>query len=175
MNKKKIGVSAAVLLSTLVVGVYAGMTLSNHITASWNVTNTGTELALSWRWNSPDGGSFARGQWYGSDAATYGIRLQNTGTATFKVLVKITINAGADLPGYCIKVQCYEDWGSGLKWNDMTAFGGWGTSQLTTSYGPPGGFDCTSGWDTTTPIRFMFEGDAPLTWYNVDMYVEQQP
>jgi hypothetical protein len=174
MNKKKIGVSAAVLLSTLVVGVYAGMTLSNHIGASWNVTNTGAELTLSWRWNSPDGGSFARGQWYGSDAATYGIRLQNTGTGTFKVLVKVTINAGADMPGYCIKVQCYEDWGSGLTWNNMT-FSGWGTLQLTTSYGTPGGFVCTPGWDTTTPIRLMFEGDAPLTWYNVDMYVEQQP
>lgn len=174
MNKKKIGVSAAVLLSTLVVGVYAGMTLSNHITASWNVTNTGTELTLSWRWNSPEGESFARGQWYGSNAETYGIRLQNTGTGTFKVLVKITINAGADLPSNCIKVQCYEDWGGGLMWNDMT-FLGWTTAQLTTSYGTPGGFDCTPGRDITTPIRFMFEGDAPITGYNVDMYVEQQP
>jgi hypothetical protein len=172
MNKKKIGVLAAVLLSTIVVaGVYA-YTVSNHISASWNVTNTETELTLSWRWNSPDGGSFARGQWYGSDALTYGIRLENKGSGTFKVLVKITINAGAGLPTDCIKVQCYEDWGSGLKWNSMT-FSGWTTAKLTADYGTPGGFNCTPGWDTTTPIRFMFEGNAPITWYSVDMYVEQ--
>jgi hypothetical protein len=172
MNKK-IGLLAVVLLSTLVVGVYAVMTVSNHINASWNVTGTGTELTLSWDPSSPNGASFARGQWYGSDAATYGIRLQNTGTATFKVLVKITINAGANLPTDCIKVQCYEDWGSGLQWNSMT-FSGWGTSTLTSSYGTPGGFDCTPGWNTATPVRVMFDGDAPITGYNVDMYVEQQ-
>ena len=172
MNKKIVAL-AAVLMVALVVGVYAGMTLSNHITASWDVVNTGTELTLSWNPGSPNGGSFARGQWYGSDAATYGIRLQNTGTGTFKVLVQITINAGAGLPSNCIKVQVWADWGTGLKWNDMT-FSGWGSSQLTTSYGPSGGFDCTPGWDDTTPIRFMFEGNAPITGYNVDMYVEQK-
>jgi hypothetical protein len=175
MNKKKIGVLAAVLLSTLVVGVYAVMTVSNHINASWNVTNTGTELTLSWSPGSPDGGSFARGQWYGSDAATYGIRLQNTGTGTFKVLVKITINAGANLPTDCIQVQVWADWDNNAvkEWWNMT-FAGWGTSQLTSSYGPAGGFDCTPGWDDTTPIRVMFGGSAPITGYNVDMYVEQQ-
>jgi hypothetical protein len=89
--------------------------------------------------------------------------------------VKITINAGAGLPTDCIKVECWADWDNNAV-NEWWALGfsGWGTSQLTTSYGPAGGFNCTPGWDQTTPIRVMFEGNAPITGYNVDMFVEQQ-
>jgi len=162
MTKKKIGVLAAVLLSTLVVGVYAGMTLSNHISASWNVINTGTELTLSWA-PSPDGSNFATGVWYGE----YGIRLQNTGTATYNVLVYFAIDANAALPTDCVKIQYYD----GTNWHDLTTMTGWATQHLTGYFGPVGGFACTPGWDATTPLKIMFSGAAPITGYSVDVYV----
>ena len=166
MNKQKIGVLAAVLLSTLVVGVYAGMTLSTHITASWHVTNTGTELTLSWE-PSPDGSNFATGVWYGN----YGVRLQNTGTATYKVLVYFDIYANAGLPTDCVKIQYYD----GAIWHDLTTMTGWTTAHLSGYFGPPGGFDCTPGWNQLTLLRVMFDGDAPITEYSVNAYVAAVP
>ena len=163
MSRKKIGVLAVVLLSTLVVGVYAGMTLSNHISASWTVVNTGTELVHSWE-PSPDGSGFARGAWYGN----YGIRLQNTGTATYKVLVYFDIYAGVALPSNCFTIQYWD----GSAWQNLP-LSGWTTTHLTGTFGPSGGFDCTPGWNALTQLRIMFDGTAPLTGYSVDVYVAQ--
>ena len=165
MNKK-IGLLAVVLLSTLVVGVYAGMTLSNHINASWNVINTGTELTLTWA-PSPDGSNFATGVWNGN----YGIRLQNLGTTTYHVLVYFDIYADAALPTNCVKIQYYD----GATWQDLGTMTGWTTQHLTGYFGPSGGFDCTSGWDETTLLRIMFAGNAPITGYSVDVYVAAYP
>ncbi|MCJ7718546.1 hypothetical protein MUO69_01285 [Candidatus Bathyarchaeota archaeon] len=165
MNKNKIGVLAAVLLSTLVVGVYAGMTLSNHITASWHVTNTGTELTLSWE-PSPDGSNFATGVWYGN----YGVRLQNTGTATYHVLVYFDITAGAGLPQDCVDIQYWD----GADWLDLPMTG-WTTAHLSGYFGPPGGFDCTPGWNQLTLLHVMFDGDAPITGYSINAYVAAVP
>ena len=165
LAKKKIALLAVALMVMLAGGVYAGMLLSNHLTASWNVVNTHSELHLSWD-PSPDGSSFATGVWYGN----YGVRLENTGTATYHVLVYFLINAGAGLPTGCIKIQYYD----GSAWHDLTLTG-WTTSQLSGSFGPSGGFDCTPGWGVTTPLRVMFDGSAPITWYNTDIWVEQVP
>jgi hypothetical protein len=163
MPKRKTALLAVALMVVLAGGVYAGMLLSNHLTASWNVVNTNTELLLSWN-PSPDGSSFARGVWYGN----YGVRLQNTGTATYHVLVYFHINAGADLPTNCIKIQYWD----GSAWLDLPLTG-WGTSQLSGYFGPLGGFDCTKGWDVTTLLQVMFDGTAPITGYNTDIWVEQ--
>jgi hypothetical protein len=48
---------------------------------------------------------------------------------------------------------------------------GWTTQHLTGYFGPPAGFDCTPGWDATTPLKIMFGGTAPITGYSVDVYV----
>jgi len=165
LAKKKIALLTVALMVMLAGGVYAGMLLSNHLTASWNVVNTNTELTLSWD-PSPDGSNFARGVWNGN----YGVRLQNTGTATYHVLVHFVINAGAGLPTGCIKIQYYD--AATTTWYDLS-LSGWGTSQLSGYFGPLSGFDCTSGWDVTTPLRVMFDGTAPITGYNTNIWVEQ--
>jgi hypothetical protein len=163
MNKKKIGVLAAILLSTIVVaGVYA-YTVSNHISASWNVVNTETELTLTWE-PSPDGSNFARGVWSGN----YGVRLRNTGTATYHVLVYFDITAGAGLPTNCVDIQYWD----GANWLDLPMTG-WTTAHLSGYFGPPGGFDCTPSWNQLTLLRVMFDGDAPITWYSVDVHVAE--
>jgi len=125
MNRKKIALIASILMATLAAGVYAGLQLSNTLTASWNVVSTEEELYLSWN-PSLDGSNFVRGAWYGD----YGARLQKAG---------------------------------------------WGSSQVSGSFGPSDGFDCTPGWDVTTPFRAMFDGDAPITWYTVTIWVTEYP
>lgn len=165
MNRKKIALIASILMATLAAGVYAGLQLSNTLTASWNVVSTEEELYLSWN-PSLDGSNFVRGAWYGD----YGARLQNTGTATYHVLIYFTIDAGAGLPTDCIKIQ-YHD---GTDWYNLP-MAGWGSSQVSGSFGPSDGFDCTPGWDVTTPFRAMFDGDAPITWYTVTIWVTEYP
>lgn len=165
ISKKKTALLASILMVTLAVGVYAGLQLSNTLTASWNVLSTEGELYLSWN-PSPDGSNFARGIWHGN----YGVRLQNTGTATYRVLVHFKIDAGAGLPEDCIEVEYYD----GTDWYDLPLTG-WTTSQVSGYFGPSDGFDCTPGWDVTTPLRAMFDGDAPITWYTVTIWVAEYP
>ena len=163
MRNKKIGLLATVLAATLVVGVYAGMLLSNTLTASWNVINTGSELYLSWN-PSPDGSNFARGIWYGN----YGVRLQNTGAATYNVIVKFQIDAGAAMPTDCFKIQYYD----GTNWLDLPITG-WGDTSVEGTFGPSGGFSVGPGYDVTTPLKVMFNGIAPITGYTVYIWAEQ--
>jgi hypothetical protein len=162
LGKKKIALLAVVLMATLTVGVYAGLQLSNNLTATWTVTNTGTELTLSWN-PSPDGSTFARGSWYGN----YGVRLQNTGTATYNVTVKFKIDAGAGMPEKSIVLQYW----TGV-WNTLPMTG-WGSSELTGSFGPPSGFLVGPGYDVTTLLQIMFEGNASLTGYSTNIWVTQ--
>lgn len=165
LAKKKIGVLAVLLMATLVVGVLAGMQLSNTLTASWNVINTGTELTLSWI-PSPDGSSFARGAWYGN----YGIRLQNTGAATYNVVVKFQIDAGAAMPSNCFKLQYWD----GTTWLDLPITG-WGDGSVEGTFGPGSGFSVGPGYDVTTLLKVMFDGTAPITNYAVYVWVVQMP
>jgi hypothetical protein len=163
MKNKKLVYLATVLAVTLVVGVYAGLQLSNTLTASWSVVNTGSELYLSWN-PSPDGSQFARGVWYGS----YGVRLQNTGTATYNVIVKFRIDAGATMPGNSFKIQYYD----GSSWLDLP-ISGWGDASVEGTFGPSGGFSVGPGYDVTTPLQVMFDGTAPITNYATYIWVEQ--
>lgn len=163
LAKKKIVITAVVLMTTLAVGVYAGMQLSNTLTASWNVINTGEELNLSWN-PSPDGSNFARGVWYGN----YGVRLRNTGAATYTVIVKFRIDAGAIMPTDCFKIQYYD----GTDWHDLP-ISGWGDNSVEGTFGPSGGFSVGPGYDVTTLLRAMFDGTAPITGYTVYIWVEQ--
>ena len=163
MDRKRIALLASILMATLVVGVYAGMQLSNTLTASWQVINTETELVLSWN-PSPDGSSFARGSWYGN----YGVRLRNTGTATYNVIVKFQIDAGATMPTDCFGIQYYD----GANWLDLPV-SGWGDGSVEGTFGPGSGFSAGPGYDVTTPLRIMFDGTAPITNYAVYIWVEQ--
>lgn len=165
LPKKKIVVLAGVLMATLVVGVYAGLQLSNNLTATWNVVSTGTELTLSWN-PSPDGSNFNRGVWYGS----YGIRLQNTGTATYNVIVNFKIDAGAGMPENSIKLQYWD----GSSWLDLPfTTGAWGSSEIGGTFGPLSGFPVGPGYDVTTLLRIMFQGNAPITNYATTIWVTQ--
>lgn len=165
LGKKKIVALAIVLLATLAVGVYAGTQLSNTLTASWNVVSTGTELTLSWN-PSPDGSSFARGSWYGN----YGVRLQNTGTATYNVIVKFKIDAGAGMPENSIILQYYD----GSTWQPLPfTTGAWGSSEIGGYFGPPSGFSVGAGYDVTTLLRIMFQGNASITNYATYILAEQ--
>lgn len=162
LGKKKIAVLAAVLMVTLAVGVYAGMQLSNTLTASWTVVNTGSELALSWN-PSPDGSQFARGVWYGN----YGVRLQNTGAATYNAIVKFRIDAGASMPTDCFRIQYWD----GSAWQNLP-ISGWGDTSVEGTFGPGGGFSVGPTYDVTTPLQTMFNATAPLTGYAVYIWAE---
>jgi hypothetical protein len=162
MRNKTIGLLATVLAATLVVGVYAGMLLSNTLTASWNVINTGSELYLSWN-PSPDGSGFARGIWYGN----YGVRLENTGTATYNVIVKFRIDAGANMPSNCFKIEYWD----GDSWENLP-ISGWDDMSVEGTFGPGGGFSVGPAYDVTTLLKVMFDGTAPITNYAVYIWAE---
>jgi len=162
LAKKKIVMLAAILMATLAIGVYAGMQLSNTLTASWNVINTGSELYLSWN-PSPDGSGFARGVWYGN----YGVRLQNTGTATYNVIVKFRIDAGANMPTDCFKIEYWD----GDSWENLP-ISGWGDMSVEGTFGPVGGFSVGPAYDVTTLLKVMFDGTAPITNYAVYIWAE---
>jgi hypothetical protein len=165
LSKKMIAGIAVALVAVLAVGVYAGMQLSNTLTASWNVVNTGTELTLSWN-PSPDGSNFARGTWYGN----YGIRLQNLGTGTYNVIVKFKIDAGTGMPEKSIDLQYWD----GATWQDLPfTTGAWGSSEIGGTFGPPSGFSVGPAYDVTTLLRIMFQGNASITNYATAIWVEQ--
>jgi hypothetical protein len=166
LGKKKIAVLAVVLMATLAVGAYAGMQLSNTLTASWNVINTQSELTLSWNPSTP-GGNFATGQWYGTDGS-YGIELHNTGVGTYNVIVKFNIDCNGAIPQNSIILQYYDG-----SWKPLPiTTGSWGSSEVGGTFGPPSGFSVVPGYDVTTPLRIMFEGNATITNYSTSIWVE---
>ena len=164
MQRKKIALLASILMVTLVVGVYA-VIISNTLTAEWNVVSTIGDLTLWWEADTPHG-DLARGVWY---ETTMG--LKNTGTATYTVIDKFTIStSGAGLPDGCITIQYwYVD-----HWEDITGvITGWGTATIHGYFGPSTGFPCGPGYSETTVFRYMFEGNAPLTGYTFNAWVEE--
>lgn len=158
-----------ILMITLIVGVYAGMRLSNILTAQWIVRESQGNLVLSWYWNEPTG-DLNRGQWYYTQ-----VRLQNIGETTYNVIVKFKVWIYTDLPENSIRVQ--GDWGTG--WQDI-AFREWdsglGRYVYVGTWGPPSGFQCTPGWDVVTTFRYMFEASAPIdVTYYFNAWVEEVP
>jgi len=172
MQRKKIALLASILMVTLVVGVYA-VIISNTLTAEWNVVSTIGDLTLWWEADTPHG-DLARGVWY---ETTMG--LKNTGEATYMVTDRFTIHAdGYVLPDGCITIEYrYNDPIQGWIWVDIySAIDGWGTTTISGHFGPlPEGFECGPGYYETTLFRYMFEGDAPLTSYTFNAWVEQIP
>jgi hypothetical protein len=175
MQRKKIALLSGILIATLVVGVYAGLQLSNTLTATFTVVSS-TPLQLSWVVN-PDGMTFGQGYWHST-----AIRLLNPTEATVtSVLLNFTIYAGGYIfPSDSMKIKFNsvvwsgwaDPWDNG--WIDIP-LSGWGSEVLTGTYGTPGGFDCTPGFDATGPFKFMFEGNAPLASYTFNVWVERVP
>lgn len=166
LTKKKIALFATILMATLAVGVYAGMRLSNILETYWTVVENQDNLVLTWS-GAPS--PMKRGYWYGNDWGLW-IKLENVGTATYHVIVKWRIwTADSALPENCIRIEYWD----GDSWEPVGFYGGWGTSEITGYYGPPSGFDCTPGWNQITYLRIMFDGNAPLTNYGVQVWVEE--
>jgi len=134
LAKKKIAILATVFMATLVVGVYAGLQLSNRLTASWVVREPGGNLELWWNAGEPTG-DLNRGTWY------YGeIGLKNKAQATYHVIVKFKIYTDVSLTTNDIKITIYDE-GAG-QWIDlpMTVVTEGGRDILTGTWGPPAGF-----------------------------------
>jgi len=170
MKNKKIALLASILVATLVAGVYAGLQLSNPITASWTLKESGNNLVLSWAAATPTGDLY-RGRWYNDTK----VRLQNTGDAAYNVIVKFKVWIATSLPENSMRVL--GNWGTG--WQDI-ATRQWDSALARFVYagtwGPSGGFNCTSGWDITSEFRYMFEASAPIdTTYYFEAWVEQVP
>lgn len=166
MNRKKIALIASILMATLAAGVYAGLQLSNTLTANFTVAES-APLELSWAYNSPNGGTFYKGNWYDT-----GVKLHNPTEATFTVLAHLTITAGgAGFPDGSVKIKYWEVVDS--SWHDFP-LSGWTTSVLTGTFGPSAGFDCGPGYDVTSDFKFMFDGNAPLASYSFEVWVEQK-
>ena len=163
MKNKKIALLASILVMTLVVGVYAGLQLSNTLTASWTVVETQDKLYLWWDANTP-GGNIEVGKYYYP-----AIGLENKGEATYKVLVKFKIWASGlpNIPANSIVIE-YWDGDS----YEPVGFYGWG-SYVTGYFGPSGGFDCDPTWYQVTQLRYMFNANAPRTAYAAEICVEE--
>lgn len=165
LSKKVIAVIAVALAATLTAGVFAGLMLSNNLTANFTVVNNTPQLALSFNPNSPDTGTFNVGVWYPT-----GVELKNTGSATFNnVLVHFTITTGPDIPENSIQIQYY----SGT-WLNLPLTG-WGTGTVSGTFGPGSGFPVGVGYDVITPLQFMFEGNASLSSYNLAISAQTVP
>jgi hypothetical protein len=166
LGKKKVVMLAAVLMATLAVGVYAGIQLSETLSASWTVQESGTNLALWWQENTPSGELY-RGQWYQTQ-----IGLKNTGAATYHVIVKFQIRTNVSLTANDMKLQ-YSD---GSAWHDLplTPETVGDRDMLVGSYGLADGFDVGPGYNVLTWFQYYFEGSAPLDGaYYFEAWVEQ--
>jgi hypothetical protein len=169
LAKKKIALLTVALMVMLAGGVYAGMRLSNILTANWVVKESQTNLVLSWPYDEPSG-DLNRGQWY----STY-VRLQNTGATTYTVIVKFKVWIATSLPDGSITIQGWysDDWHNiaTYQWDsDLGRYVYVGT------WGPSEGFQCTPGWDVISEFRFKFESNAPIdTPYYFEAWVEQVP
>jgi hypothetical protein len=167
MRNKKIALLASILVVTLVVGVYA-LVLSNTLTASWTLRESGTNLVLYWADGEPSGDLY-RGQWIQTK-----IGLRNDGLATYTVSDKFKIyTVASGLPSGCVTIEYNEDDGTG--WHDMTdVLTGWGSNTLTGYFGPPAGFTVGPGYNVQTWFRIMFNGNAPIdVGYYFESWVEQ--
>ena len=165
MQRKKIALLASILMVTLVVGVYA-VILSNTLTASWTLRESGTTLELYWADGEPSGDLY-RGEWIQTK-----IGLRNNGEATYTVTDKFTISAsGYGLPAGCITIEYYDT----DHWVDMTGvITGWDSATLHGYFGPVGGFECGPDYDEQTWFRIMFDGNAPIdVGYTFEVWVEQ--
>jgi len=170
MNRKKIALLASILVATLVVGVYA-VILSNTLTTSWTLRESGTTLELYWAapYYGPSGEVNRAGWNYAS------IGLRNNGLATYTVLDWFTISTVASgLPPGCITIE-YNNAGT---WTDMTGvLTGWGSATLTGYFGPRDtGFPVDPSYDKVTEFRILFNGNAPINvGYSFAAWVEQFP
>ena len=161
MRNKKIGLLATVLAASLVVGVYAGMLLSNTLTANWVVREPQTNLALYWYSGTPSG-DLNIGTWYD----TY-VELKNLGQATYSsVIVKLKISADVSLLAGCIKLIGYD---TTYGWINvpLTLETEGGKDIFTGYWGPSTGFPVGPGYDEVSHFQYMFEGNAPV---NVNYY-----
>jgi hypothetical protein len=174
MKNKKIALLASILVVTLVVGVYAAVQLSQPITTSWTLRESGTTLELYWYggegyYGRPTG-DLNRGQWiYAS------IGLRNTGEATYTVIDRFTITTGPALPSGCIKMEYNEHDGQG--WHDMTPVLTYAGGTVTGYFGNPStGFIVGPPYDVVASFRIMFDGNAPIdVGYSFVAWVEQFP
>lgn len=176
MKSKKIALLASILMVTLVVGVYAVSRLSNPITTSWTLRESGNNIRLYWETDPPalsDG--VYRGEW-----VQVGIGLENIGEATYDVIGRFRIwTVGTAIPDGCITIEYYvaADPGSGevIGWNDMSGvLSGWGTKELTGWFGPSTGWTVDPDYDNVvTQFQILFDGDAPLVGYGFEGWVEE--
>jgi len=167
MKNKKIALLASILMVTLAAGVYAGLQLSNTLTANFTVAES-APFELTWANNNPNDGTFYKGIWYSTD-----IRLYNPTEATFKILMYFKITSwGANFPSESLKIKYYEVLTD--TWLDLP-LSGWDSAVLTGTFGPTGGLDCGPHYDITGYFKFMFEGDAPVASYTFNVWVEQVP
>ena len=154
------------MIASIITAVYAGVILSNTLTANWTVKEPGTNLELWWNAGTP-GGDLYKGTWYYSD-----IGLKNNGVATYNVIVKFRIWTDVDLATTDIKVQYYD----GASWLDLplTVESVGGRNILTGTFGPSSGFPVGVGYNQVTPLKYYFEGSAPADHaYGFDCWAEQ--
>jgi hypothetical protein len=165
MRNKKIALLVTILMATLIVGVYAGMRLSNILTADWTVVETRDKLVLSWDASEPDG-NIEVGKYYG----TY-IRLTNIGEATYNVIVKFKLWASGlpTIPSGSIIIQYWD----GDSWEPVGNYH-W-DSYVEGYFGPTTGFTCGPGYNQVTQLRYMFNANAPRTGYAIEIWVEEVP
>jgi hypothetical protein len=162
MKNKKIGLLATVLMASLVVGVFAAITLSNTLTTTFNVKKE--PLLLEWKVWTPAGDLY-RGAWYDT-----WIRLYNPTTSTFeKVIVKFTLTAGGfTFPADSVTIQYWDG-----SWKPMGIdITSWGTTVLKGYFGPLTGFPVGTPYDVTTQLRFMFNEGAPIAGYEFTAWAE---
>jgi len=159
MAKKRLLVLITVAITVVVLGVYAYTQLSNTLSGNFNVVTSPTSLSLSWVGANPNGATFSTGTWY-----QYYIELKNPTAATYNnVTVYFTIACGPALPSDAITLQYWT--GSAWATIPLTIAGGTATG----TFGPPMGFTVGPGYDVTTLIQILFNGDAPLTSYSFNI------
>ncbi|MGQ9642189.1 MAG: hypothetical protein ACUVUF_08785 [Candidatus Bathycorpusculaceae bacterium] len=164
MGKKKLAALAVVLISALVLTVYA-LRVSNILEVYWSVYEPQTNLVLSFVEGYGPPSSIPRGSW--QDVR---IRLQNVGQATYTVRVYFKIWSGAVLPDGCIKIKYWEVLDN--SWHDLPlsrvndyAFEGW--------FGPSTGFPVGPGYDATSYFLVLFDANAPQASYGFQAWAEQ--
>lgn len=152
ISKKKIVVLAAVLVSVLVVGVYAyANLLSNTLTANWTVT-TGTPLTASFN-AAPTGGTTPWGTY-----DYFGVRVQNPTAATLSgVYVTFTLTDSSAMPSGSFHIQYFD----GTNWDDV-GVAGWLTYGTGTVSGTLWNIGTVApAFDKTLQFRIMFDSTMP--------------
>jgi len=164
MGKKKLAALAVILISALVLTVYA-LRVSNVLEVYWSVYEPQTNLVLSFVEGYGPPSSIPRGSWQNVQ-----IRLQNVGQATYKVRIYFKIWSSAALPDGCIKIKYWEVQDN--QWHDLPlsrvndyTFEGW--------FGPAGGFDVPPGYDVTSYFLVLFDANAPVASYGFQAWAEQ--